>query len=364
MLRRDRRDRAGARRTLGVVVLIALGLLSGCTSEGGPAEGGQGPQGEQRGTAGQSRAETPAAEPGKAPKPGAAPEGRIIQLPGGAPEGAVLDASTGTLAVALREPGRLALVNTDTGAVRTVPALGAARHLSLAGPGELLVSGESADTLSRVRLPGGEVISKTDVGRGPHDAARVGNRVFVSNEFGSSVGVVQGGRMIREIGGVSQPGGLTATDGRVAVVDVRGNSLHIIDARTLRQVAELPAGEGPSHVRPIGDGQVAVADTRGNAVLTYQVTGAPRKLDRVPVPGRAYGLDADPGRGSVYATSGNNNRVFRLRVADDGTLGEPAQLATVRQPNDVAVDPRSGRIYIIGQDRARVQVLEPSAFDR
>lgn len=354
MARIGRRGAARAGTAL-AAALIALGMLSGCSEQG---------NGQPSGAAQQPLPETPAAEPGSGPDPAAVPEGRIIQLPGGSPEGAVMDPSNSTLAAALREPDRLALVNTDTEAVRAVPAPGAARHLSLAGPGELLVSGEDTNTLSRVRLPAGNVTGETKVGKAPHDAARVADKVFVSNEFGHSVGIVQNGRMIREIhSGLVQPGGLTATAGRVAVVDVRTNTLHIIDAATSQQVATLPAGKGPSHVRPIGDGRVAVADTRGNAVFSYQITGTPRQLGRTQVPGRAYGLDTDPSRGYVYTTSGNN-KVFRLRVADNGTLTEPRALDTVRRPNDVTVDPEAGTVYVIGQNKAQVQVLSPQTFDR
>lgn len=343
-------------RLLSVSVVVIAGVLTGCTApdeQQPPAD-----RSPQRPAAPQ----TPPAEPEEGPEVTAPPRGQVIDLPGGSPEGTVLDPSTGTLAIALREPERLALVDTETNRVRTIPALGAARHLALARPGELLVSGETADTLSTVRLPSGRMTSEVKVGRGPHDAARVEQKVFVANEFGGNVGVVRDGRMANKIGGFAQPGGLTATDGRVAVVDVGTNMLHVIDAATERRVAVLPAGKGPSHVRPTGNGRVAVADTRGNAVLSYQVTGTPRQLGRMPVAGRAYGLDTDPRRGFVYATAGNTNTVVRLRVDDDGGLSEAGQLGTVRQPNDVAVDPRNGRVYVIGKANAEVQILPPDAF--
>jgi DNA-binding beta-propeller fold protein YncE len=349
-------------QAIGAAVLILACLLGGCAAPGDEQSGEQsGAQSRPPGT-GASLPQTPAAEPGEAPRPSGAPSGRIIRLPGGAPEGAAIDPSTHTLAIALRKPGRLALVDTLTGKVRTVPSPGTARHVSVVGPGELAVSGEDTGTLSTVRLPSGRVIGEAKVGRTPHDAARVGHKLFVSNEFGRSVSVVQSGRVVGRVSGFAQPGGLTAIGGRVVAVDVRTNTVHVIDAATLRTLAVLPAGKGPSHVRPIGDGRVAVADTRGNAVLSYQVTGTPRQLGRVPVAGRAYGLDTDPGRGFVYATAGNTNKVFRLRAGADGRLSLARQLSTVHQPNDVAVDPRSGTVYVIGQTGAQVQTLAPDAF--
>lgn len=303
----------------------------------------------------------PPAEPGTAP-PAGNPPGRLTALPGGEPEGAAFDPATRTVVLALRAPDRLALLDTASGQIRTVAAPGAARHVVPAGPGEVLVSGEDTSTLSRVSLPAGDVIEQVKTGPQPHDAAQVGDTVFVTNEFGGSVGVVRDGRSVRELPGLVQPGGIAAVDGRVAAVDVQGNTLHIFDGRTLRQVAVLPAGQGPSHVRSLGRGRVAVVDTRGNAVLTYQVGGTPRQLSRLPVPGRAYGLDTDPGRGLVYATLPNTNKLARVPVRPDGTLGAPNLIDTVRQPNDVVTDPGTGDTFVVGQADAQIQMI--SARDR
>jgi DNA-binding beta-propeller fold protein YncE len=150
---------------LAAVVLVTLGLLTGCAGQSSEH------QVPGRTPATGRTAQTPAAEPQTAPPLATAPPGRIIQLPGGAPEGVAMDPSTGTLAVALRKPGRLALVDTATAAVRVVPAPGTPRHLFLAGPGDLLVPGEDTDTLAEVRLPAGTAGSETTVGRSPHDVA-------------------------------------------------------------------------------------------------------------------------------------------------------------------------------------------------
>lgn len=347
-----------ARRSALAVLAVLAVLVAGCGSQPSapPAPTGQ-PPSEPSGPLG------PPAEPGTAPPPPATPPGEVIDLPGGSPEGAAFDPATGIVAVALRAPDRLALLDTASGQVRTVPAPGAARHLVLAGPGQLLVLGEDTDLLARVSLPSGNVIEQVEVGRQPHDAAQVGDTVFVANEFGHSVGVVRQGRMVRELPGLVQPGGLTAAGDRVAAVDVQGNRLHVFDARTLREVADLPAGQGPSHVRPISGGRVAVVDTRGNAVLTYQVTGEPKQLARLPVPGRAYGLDTDPGRGVVYAALANTNKLARVPVRPDGTLGTARIVDTVRQPNDVVTDPRTGTVYVVGQTGAQVQKIPAPVFE-
>lgn len=134
------------------------------------------------------------------------------------------------------------------------------------------------------------------------------------------------------------------------------------DAATVRRVAALPAGRGPSHVRPIGGGRVVVADTRGNAVLTYDLTGRPRQLSRLELPGRPYGLAVAPERGFAYVTLSTTNRVVRLRVRPDGSPGQRRVLPTVQQPNSVAVDGSTGTVYVVGKAESNVQVLPPVAF--
>lgn len=67
-----------------------------------------------------------------------------------------MDPESKVLAVALRNPDRLALVDTRSREVRTVPTPGAARHLAVGRPGELLVMGENTDLLARIALPVGK----------------------------------------------------------------------------------------------------------------------------------------------------------------------------------------------------------------
>lgn len=325
-------------------IVVLLLVLVGCGAEPQAPPAAEGPLG------------TPA-EPGEAPPTTATPAGRVLSLPGGAPEGVAVDPASGLVAVALRDPDRLALAGTRGGGIRIVPVPGAARHLVLAAPGELLVLAEDSGLLLRVRLPEGAVTSSVRVGRQPHDAVQVGDTTFVTNEGGQSVGVVRGDRMVRTLPGPVQPGGIAAADGRVATADVRGNRLYVWDAATLKPLAQLPAGSGPSHVRPLGNGRVAVADTRGNAVLVFDLRGEPRQIGRIKLPGRAYGLATDPARGLVYVTLPNVNQLVSLKVQPDGSLRRITAVPTVRQPNDVALDPTDATAYVAGTSGSLLEVV-------
>ncbi|WP_213030235.1 hypothetical protein, partial [Acinetobacter baumannii] len=97
-----------------------------------------------------------AAEPAVGPAVSGTPAGTQVSV-GAAPEGIVYDAVTGLVAVAVRSPDRLVLLNGRTlRIVKEVPLAGHARHLQLARPGgPVIVPEEDANQLALVSLPGG-----------------------------------------------------------------------------------------------------------------------------------------------------------------------------------------------------------------
>lgn len=306
----------------------------------------------------------PAAEPGDAPPPVAAPTGTVIALrPDGLPWGVAVLPSSGTVVAALRNPEALAAYDLRTGAVRTVPAPGGARMLDLAAPdGPLLFPAENRDRVFRIDPATLAADAGVPAGRSPHQAVIVDDTTFVSDEFGHEVRALRAGRTVAEFRGPVQPGGITAVDGRVVAVDVATATLFVYDAATLRPVAALPAGDGPSHVRPLPGGRVAVSDVAGNAVYTYQITGTPRMLGRSAVPGRAFWVETDPRTSTVYAALSNTNLIAALHVNPDGSLSPPVTVPAVRQPVSMDIDPNNGTLYIAGYANSQLEIIRPDAF--
>jgi len=226
----------------------------------------------------------------------------------GEPEGLVLDATTGVLAVAVRNPGALVLVDAATGAERRrVPLGGAARHLALAGPGgPVLVPSENDDKLYRVSLPDGASVTEAPVGRQPHDVApAAGGVVFVGDELADTVHVFNPGGTAKVVPAPVQPGGVAASaDGSVVVV----------------------------------------VGVRGRRIEAYST--AP------------YGLAVDLARQRLYVTLTERNELRSFRI--DGTKLTPERTwTTVRQPNDVVVDPSTGRVVVAGTADGQLQLLDP-----
>lgn len=373
---RDRRaPRSGTARhrlsaaAVGVTAVAAL-TLTGCSSSGPTASTGAPATGPTAPSAAPvltpARPAGPAAEPGTAPAPAVTPAGTVVALPTqSAPWGVMAAPATGQVFVSLRDPGGLGVLDVRNNALRVVdtPDSAEARHLEVASPsGPLLIPSEDKGALYTLALPSLDVQSRVPAGRSPHDAVQVGDRTFVTDEFGHQVSVLQGGRTIATLDQPVQPGGIDAAGGRVAVADVATATLWVYDATTLQPLAALPAGDGPSHVKPLGGSRVAVVDVSGDAVMTYDLAGTPHQIGRAAVPGRAFGLDTDPSTGTIYAVLSNINQVAKLATDPNGVPRLVSTLPSVRQPNSLTLDPANGTLYVAGNVDPMLQAVPTSAF--
>jgi DNA-binding beta-propeller fold protein YncE len=300
----------------------------------------------------------PAAEPARSPPLEAQPAGRVVPV-GHKPEGLAFDRRTGLLAVALRRPDRLALVDGRSGrSVRRIALPGAARHLTLARPGgPVLVPAEASDRLVTVFLPDGRLRS-IRVGRHPHAAVAAGGRWFVGNEHDRSVSVVEAGREARRIDAPVGPGGLAATRGGVvAVVGVRERAIEVFEGGTLTPHGRIPVGLGPTHVVARGK-RFFVVDTRGNGLVEILLDPL-RVHRRTHLEGAPYGIAFDPSRRRFWVTLTRSNQVAEL--TDRRVL---RTFPSVRQPNSVAVDPESGRVFVASRKDGVLQILDPPPYVR
>ena len=300
---------------------------------------------------------TKAAEPADSPALTTAPAGTVLPLDPDV-EGMVADPVTGLLAVAVRDPDRLLLVDGASGAVqREVPLPGHARHLQLAAPGgPVLVPAEDSNALVQVALPGGEATS-TAVGTYPHDAARVASgQVLVGDERGGTLSVVTDGQVTATLTDQRQPGGVAALGDVAGVVDVGAFTLSTYDVPAARRTAVTDAGEGPTHLVADAAGRFLVADTRGDAVLVFAADPL-RLASRYRLPGTPYGLAYDGTRQVLWVTLTASNEVVGLSTAGD-RLREVDRFPSVRQPNTVAVDPGTGRVFVGSRATGELQLVD------
>jgi DNA-binding beta-propeller fold protein YncE len=298
-----------------------------------------------------------AAEPARAPALTAAPAGRVVAV-GRAPEGLAADPATHTFAVALRDPDQLALVDARSGRVRDRVVLpGGPRHLTTdLASSAFVVPAETAGRALTV-TPTGRVTADVAVGDHPHDATALAGRTFVGNESGNTVSVLDGDRETARFAVATQPGGLAAAEGghALAVVSVRERVLELYDPRTLKRIARVPAGVGPTHVVAVSD-RLYVTDTRGGALLVFATRPELALVRRVYLPGGPYGIAHDPVRHRLWVTLTARNEVVSLPA--NGRPRPLVRLPTVRQPDSVAVDPSLGTLAVTGRDAGVLQLID------
>ncbi len=277
---------------------------------------------------------------------------------GAKPEGVVFDAETGLVAVGVNDPAELVLLDRDGRVRKRVALPGPPRHLQLAAPGgPVLVPTEPANELVEVSLPDGGTRA-TPVGEQPHDAsAGADGRIFTADERDSTMTLVRDGRRVRTVPVDTQPGGIAAVGDQVAVVAVQAYTVELYDQRTLQGQGARNAGLGPTHVVADGTGRLYVADTRGGAVLVFTTTPRLKVAGRIELPGSPYGMAVDDAGERVWVTLSGRNQLVELRSGD-----RPERLrtfATVRQPNSVAVEPGSGRVFVASRSDGTLQLIDP-----
>jgi DNA-binding beta-propeller fold protein YncE len=299
----------------------------------------------------------PAAEPPQSPPLAAPPAGRVTRV-GSQPEGIAVDPSSGTVAVALREPARLAFVDGASGRVLRRIALPApARHLVAIPGGPLLVPVEDANRVLTVAPSSGRVTAELPAGGHPHDGAAAAGAWFVGDEGANRVSVFRAGRPAGSFRVATQPGGVVGLGAELAVVSVRERRLELYDARTRRRIDSAPAGLGPTHAACLPSGPCYVLDTQGGAVLVYSLHPHLEPTRRLYLPGGPYGIALDPLRRRLWVTLPALNQLVELPA--HGRPHVLRRFATVRQPDSVAVDERSGRVFVTGRSAGVLETIDP-----
>lgn len=337
------------RRPLRLLVAAALAVLlvaAGCGDDSD--DGGEATTTEALG----------AAEPAEAPVPTVTPAGTVTDL-APQPEGMVYDPETDVLAVAVRNATELALIQGETGEeIRRIPLPGHARHLQLAGPGgPVLVAAEDSNTFLTVSLPDGEV-DQTVVGEYPHDATEAASgRILVADERGGTLSVIEDGEVVHTFDDRQQPGGLAAVGDDVGVVDVGDFTVSLYDIDAEERLAAVPGGEGPTHVVSVSGDRLVVADTRGDAIRVFG-TDPLEEIATLDLPGTPYGITYDSERDVVWVSLTATNELVGLDVSGD-TPTEIDRIPTVQQPNTIAVDPTSGRLWTASRSTGELQTIDP-----
>jgi hypothetical protein len=332
------------RPRLAVVVLLAASATAGVVGCGS--------------TAPTAAPLAPAARPARAPALTVHPAGRVVHV-GPLADAVVADPNAHIFAVAVHNPSRLILVHSRTGRIRERVAIPTGTRRPGSPPPAPAVFLVPAETGRRALAI--QPALRTQPGGLPPSAALVLGRTFVTDARAAAVVALDRGRPTRTLPATIHPGGLVAADfdRRLAVVATRERTLALYDPRTLRRVAQLPAGAGPTNVVAGGD-RLYVVDTRGDAILVFATDVGRRPLTRagrlaLPRGSAPYGLALDPVRQRLWITLTARNELLSLPI--DGRAGPTRRFPTVQQPDAVAVDSTLGTIAVTGRAQGVLQLL-------
>jgi DNA-binding beta-propeller fold protein YncE len=290
------------------------------------------------------------------------PAGTVVALPGD-PGSLAVDTRDGLLAAGVTDPDGVALLSTSTGREeKRIRLAGAPARLALTRSQQsLLVPLGRAGQLVQLSLPSGHIEYVAHLKGQPDDAVAASSAtVFVSNGSSSTVSLVQNGVQVADEPAPRQPGGV-ATSANGTEVVVLGMRARTIEAFSYsgRSLGSAPAGVGPTHVVASGRDLFYVADTEGNAIDVIRLGAGPKQVATVATrTGAPYGLALDQTRGLLYVTLTSSNELESFRVRGASVVPDRVW-PTVRQPDAVAVDPATGRVFVASRTGGGLELIDP-----
>ncbi|MET7772256.1 hypothetical protein [Nocardia sp. NPDC005366] len=319
-------------------VVLAL-LTTGCSSDNGTPD-------------------VPTRDPAVAavaPATTAAPAGEVARLAN--PIGALLaESGTGQLvALDASSPAATVLFVLDPATFQRRDPAGApdpaVKTLPLPAPATALVQGKPGEVL----LPARDRILRVDLATGVSteipvdgDARSVRYRPDGTFVVGTSDGKVRTvtatGEVVRTVSGLVSADVLATTPDHIAVLDRRQTSLTEIDPSRDRLGLALRAGDGATDMIADHFGRVIVADTAGGELLVY-TTGPLVLRQRFPVGSSPYALAYDRRSETVWVTCTQSNEVVGFDLST-GIPKEVGRFPTVRQPDSVTIDERTGDLFV------------------
>jgi DNA-binding beta-propeller fold protein YncE len=99
-------------------------------------------------------------------------------------------------------------------------------------------------------------------------------------------------------------------------------------------------------------------DTGGNRILVFEISPRLKRIGTTPLAGTPYGVAYDERRDRLWVTLTGVNQVVGMDLAT-GTPAVVTTIATVRQPNTVAADSATGRVFVASRSDGTVQLVDP-----
>jgi DNA-binding beta-propeller fold protein YncE len=222
------------------------------------------------------------------------------------------------------------------------------------GEGFVWVSRPGAGDVLRVDFDT-RVTSRIPVGGRPGAIVVAGGRVWVADEAGSGVSVINppAGRVYkRGLFPHAAPLRLGAGAGGLWVSSASTGAIRRIDLDDAAGGLSIAVGRGPSGIT-VGGGIVWVANSRGDAVT--RIDPATRALlgEPTPVGDRPGGIDA--GTDAVWVANNGDDSVTRIDLGDGEPVGDPIGVGS--RPGAVVVGEEA--VWVANNGDGTVTRIEP-----
>ncbi|MFI7671582.1 YncE family protein [Nocardia sp. NPDC049526] len=209
-------------------------------------------------------------------------------------------------------------------------------------PGELLIPGDHR--IMRLDITSGVTTEVPVDGDARSVRYRDDGTMFVGTADGKVRELSPDGKVAETISGLASADALAVTGDHVSVLDRRQTSLTQLDLGKDRLGLALRAGDGATNLITDPFGRIIVTDTAGDELLVY--TAGPLVLrQRFPVGSSPYALAYDQRSDTVWVTCTQSNEVAGFDLST-GIPKEVGRYPTVRQPNSVTIDERTGDLFV------------------
>lgn len=186
-------------------------------------------------------------------------------------------------------------------------------------------------------------------------AALPDGRIAAGTADGRILIVAADGAVSETIDGLVGVDALLAGHGRLAAVDRRQAMLSLVnvDKGVLGDSVRVGRGLTNAVIDPFG--RIITVDTGKNQVIAYTIDPFMERF-LAPMSGSPWAVDYDDASRLAWFTLTASNEVAGYALGS-GTPVEKQRYPTVRQPNSVAVDSKTGTVFVLSAAGDGVQIL-------
>ncbi|MBD3336628.1 MAG: hypothetical protein GF355_14040 [Candidatus Eisenbacteria bacterium] len=193
------------------------------------------------------------------------------------------------------------------------------------------------------------------------DIPPLGSLVFVSNSGADYISIID--RQDRAVVGVLRtgegPSGLAFSprSQRLFIACTGSDEILAVDALSRRVIraAKLSFGDEPTRILLSDDEETLFVLNSGSRVLSVLDAAALQELSRVPLPEGPGGMAVDPRTGRLYVSA---ELAGEILVFDPALGREVRRLSIPAGPGEIALDPTAGQLHVASPLQKQVLVLD------